>query len=1072
MPEIVAAAVAFSQTAGAAIAATGITAYQVATVAFLVGNAASVSRQRRKAIKAANAQIEDRRVMASGSAEPIKFAFGRTRIGLSRLAPGWTWGTHNRNWTIPFAIVGHQIQSVDEVWMGEESVGTLDGDGYVSNPSRYYKSAPGARVITITGGAPTETYTFSGGVADMRVDSIAHDGDPTDASALVLVEGVDYTMSRVSNNLRITWVTDGWDDLPMVVTYTREDGAPYARFRPFLGVPAGARDTELEGTSGGEWTSTDIGCNMARIHATLIFDQDLFPSGIPPISAVIKGALLYDPRLDSTNGGTGSHRFATPSTWEWSDNSALCWAWYMTWSGGMGCTVDEIDWPSVITAANICDEDVPTDGGSGVQARYTCNGVLSTADEVRSNVDKILSSMGGTRYLSGGKWYVRAGAYVSPTLDLDDDDFAPGDIVVRPRPKRRDLFNSVRGLYVDGHAAGALDGTDPGGFWAPTDFPQYSSATYVAEDGGDELWEDIELPLTDDWRRAQRLAKLILFRSRQALTISCNWKAKAYKLQPGDTFRITSSINGWTNKVFRVEDRQYNPHGDIALIAQEEASAVYAWDYSEVNSPDPAPNTELPDPRIVAPLAGFSVSAGSSYVLPDGSIVPYSDATWTAVADSAVLSGGRIEVWWKRAIDTVYRKLEARPDDTTVRFEPVSGGDTINAFAVVVNGSQVRSTPVFATVQIDSSLPAGVYVPPLSANLLRSVTFEHDVVAGWAPFTTGGTVTPTFQRHVSSALYVNGSPSSAYIDLPDTSTGVGKVAGVYTESLIPIDASKQYIAYTGLIPYGGDGIIVVQWFDGSQTYITGGDMTSSAIANTSVVPGAAWGDPRNYTDNVAEVRGSPPSAAAFARVLIAIAGTWAAVPVKYMPIHKPFFGEFPTGAFGRPPWDAGSASAVATENMALGAATGHVRSQRVPSARLTFGEVLYYGNPSTSIAGRAVADLEYTPPVSCVAEIVVNGTVKFTTPSDTGLGVKLSLLRSDTIAPPDQLIYSRQVAICPSRSYTFEQAFSIETDLDVTAGVPITITAVLNVTIDTLGAAGTITADVYDVEMKLVTLKR
>ena len=43
-------------------------------------------------------------------------------------------------------------------------------------------------------------------------------------------------------------------------------------------------------------------------------------------SLEVKGMLVYDPRLDSTNGGSGSHRLATPSTWEWSDNPALCFA--------------------------------------------------------------------------------------------------------------------------------------------------------------------------------------------------------------------------------------------------------------------------------------------------------------------------------------------------------------------------------------------------------------------------------------------------------------------------------------------------------------------------------------------------------------------------------------------------------------------------------------------------------------------------------------------------------------------------------------------------------------------------
>lgn len=41
------------------------------------------------------------------------------------------------------------------------------------------------------------------------------------------------------------------------------------------------------------------------------------------IAAVVRGRKVYDPRLDDTNGGVGSHRINDPSTWEWSDNPVL-----------------------------------------------------------------------------------------------------------------------------------------------------------------------------------------------------------------------------------------------------------------------------------------------------------------------------------------------------------------------------------------------------------------------------------------------------------------------------------------------------------------------------------------------------------------------------------------------------------------------------------------------------------------------------------------------------------------------------------------------------------------------------
>jgi hypothetical protein len=933
VPALVAGAIASA--AGVATTATfvagALTTYGAITLAtqaaFLVGGAALARRASRKAQRQADASIQDRRYTVRGSAEPQQIVLGRSRVGGVQLAPGWTFGTNSENWVVPVAFAGHQVEAIDDIFFGEDSIGTLDAGYYVQAGSKYFKSRPEARVANTAGGAISATYTVPGGAATSEVQSIAYidetllgPGDGYSGGtggaqylATTLVVGVDYSVALVGSNRVVTWLTTqtGRD---LVVTYLVEVGTAHARARPFLGLPAGERDTDLEGWSGGEWTATDLGKEMARVHFTFLYDPDIYPSGAPSqLSVVIRGVRAYDPRLDSTNGGSGAHRFATPSTWAWTDNSALLWAWYMASPLGMGATVSEINWPSVITAANVCDELVPVDAGAGTQKRYTCNGVLSTADDRRINVNKILSSMVGTRFLSGGQWYVRAGAYVSPALDLTDNDFGTGGIKILPRVKRRDLFNAIRGLFVDARPPGTLDATDVGGLWALTDFPQYESATYITQDGGETLWEDIELPLTDDWRRATRISKLMLFRSRQALTIAASWKLKAYKLQPGDTCRITSVPNGWTNKVFRVIDRQYQPHGDISLILQEEASAVYAWDYSEVSDPDPAPNTSLPDPRVISPLGDFALSAGSTYTLPDGSIVPYCEVTWAAITDSAVLSGGRIEVWWKRSVDQVFRRTEVSASTTSMRIEPVSGGDVINVFGWAVNGSQVRSTAVFATRRLSADLPAGVVVPALSANLIPNASFERNANRWTAYVNVAGTA--TVEREPQYTFL--GVPSNARLTILNATASTNNGAIAYTEPMT-IDAGREYIGYADLIPWACDAAVVVEWLDQNQ-------QTVGANANGNIVPGVsppgvvAPGGISTYVRS--RVVAVPPAGARYARLWVGAFGTWTA-PVfggRYVFFTQPFFGSRPAGALQDPPWDAGTSLVLGTSGIQQGA---------------------------------------------------------------------------------------------------------------------------------------------------------
>lgn len=70
-------------------------------------------------------------------------------------------------------------------------------------------------------------------------------------------------------------------------------------------------------------------------------------------SALIEGRKLYDPRLDSTNGGSGSHRLATPSTWAYSTNPSLALADFL-YSNTYGAN-EAVLWSSVITNANAND---------------------------------------------------------------------------------------------------------------------------------------------------------------------------------------------------------------------------------------------------------------------------------------------------------------------------------------------------------------------------------------------------------------------------------------------------------------------------------------------------------------------------------------------------------------------------------------------------------------------------------------------------------------------------------------------------------------------------------------------
>jgi hypothetical protein len=110
-----------------------------------------------------------------------------------------------------------------------------------------------------------------------------------------------------------------------------------------------------------QWTSTARGRGCAYLALSYDWGNGKVYKRVPQVTALIAGALVYDPRLDSTNGGSGSQRYTDSTTWKWSNNPALCWANYKISNYGFGVDpASDINWPAVITAANICDAIVDT----------------------------------------------------------------------------------------------------------------------------------------------------------------------------------------------------------------------------------------------------------------------------------------------------------------------------------------------------------------------------------------------------------------------------------------------------------------------------------------------------------------------------------------------------------------------------------------------------------------------------------------------------------------------------------------------------------------------------------------
>src|SRR5690606_32671030 len=121
----------------------------------------------------------------------------------------------------------------------------------------------------------------------------------------------------------------------------------------------------------------------------------------PSLMFEVKGAPAYDPRKDTTVGGSGSHRWSDQNTWEYTDNPAVIM--YNLERGiyngterivGRGVAASRLPLSEWFTAMNICDETMP-DGSK----RYTAALIASSGDGVTHD-----SNMTPLREACAGSW--------------------------------------------------------------------------------------------------------------------------------------------------------------------------------------------------------------------------------------------------------------------------------------------------------------------------------------------------------------------------------------------------------------------------------------------------------------------------------------------------------------------------------------------------------------------------------------------------------------------------------------------------------------------------------------------
>jgi len=409
------------------------------------------------------------------------------------------------------------------------------------------------------------------------------------------------------------------------------------------GVPNDTADADLIAATvnltDGKWTADHKLSGIAYLYVRLTWDAEKYPSGIPNISAVVRGRKVFDPRNSQT---------------VYSANAALCLRDYLTNASlSMGMTTAEMDDTAFGVAANVCDEDIeikPVTTPTPTEEKlYEANGVVSTSASPDENIGKLLSAMGGLIAYTGGNIAPYAAAYRIPTVTFSEKHFV-GPISVQTRTSARDRVNSVKGVYLS-----EINN------WQVTDFPTITDATYVSDDNGIVFFRDVVLPFTTSSSCAQRLAVIELRRAREEITMSARFRLEAMQVRAGDTVMITNSKLGFSSKVFEVMEWNFASGGNppevfVDMTLRETDSSVYSWNVTDEIYTAGALNTTLPDPFTISAPTNLSLTADGTtqFIQLDGSVMPRIRVAWTPPAVGFIESGGAVVIEYKPSTSTTY----------------------------------------------------------------------------------------------------------------------------------------------------------------------------------------------------------------------------------------------------------------------------------------------------------------------------------------------------------------------------------------------------------------------------------
>ena len=535
-----------------------------------------------------------------------------------------------------------------------------------------------------------------------------------------------------------------------------------------LGTPGEAADAALTADVP-KWTSACKLSNCAYLYVKLKYDRNAF-SGLPTITADVRGRTLYDPRDGQTR---------------YSNNPALVIRDYLNNAiYGRGIASSAIDDTSIAAAANACDIRITAPSFSDIFTVSTTTEALTFAQPIPIDTGdgvKVSSTATVPSPLVAGTTYYAikvtdtsyqlattlANAYAGVAIDLTSAGSGQHtlaqvnyaayacdgtiDTNQTAYDNVRALLTACRGMLVFsggkyrlvldvattassfGFTESNLTGSwvisqagkrakynrvtagfyNPAKKWQP-DLAMVESTALRATDNGLILEAKIDLPFTANSYRAQNIGQLTLNQSRYGLVVKFSAFQEGLRCEVGDVVPITHTTPGWSAKLFRIMQIEIKDNDEVYVVAREYSASVYT---QAVLSPAAViAQSNLPDPFSVPAVSGLTLASGTTELLrlSDGSVISRIRVGWTAPTE-VYAQKGQVEVQTQATTDLGWSPVDIVAAELGVAWvSPVQDGANYNVRIRAINSIGVRGAWSQGTVQV-----VGKTAPPSDVPWLR-----------------------------------------------------------------------------------------------------------------------------------------------------------------------------------------------------------------------------------------------------------------------------------------------------------------------------------------------------------------